>query len=1350
KQRKSDDIELAMGVGRQYEDWNKDFGGLSSNGRELLGKGFSLYCFAKQLHILFINREGFSRVSIRPESITFYFRDRTESFYFNKVGGFSWPGLTRDLAQEEADYQRQAEAITSSPIEDNDSLRSFKRNKWYAINFNASERMVIDRARDEVHNLLRPYINPDAELRARLLSHKYGSSIFIKPITIWFSPLKYLTLSGYFRNGFVGRNHRISIKIGMPSQNIFRAAAHEEVHSLMAASILKIKKQVNEYHEEDIVEAIALIALFREYKITIPDYQNLAGINHSMVMAIEESRILFGSRKLDINMIQAWAAQRERFYYQKIYKPVSRFLIKLMFNLFMPGSFRDQLYAWMLVGAVLESARTKYADGLIYQKVMDLLMHSFNNQHSFAKISGSADHFSVSSPLRKLLMPYKRLLTEYSLDPYHNAVLDEFVRSEKYEDSIAYTAADNYLLKYRYLLEQIYSRVVDLQSKKLIELGCGPAVVVETLRRLGGLNVIGLEADPRFVSFARKHGIPAFQGTLMPIPEELAGRTFNLTFSNFFLDALATVEITSGNSIKYRRLEPDERLTVLSAIASLTSPGSFSIHVTCYSMPFTKTEFRAAGFRVIKYSDNQTLAILRKESASSPAVNLFGASVTTRGKVTSEKQAQQANIDTRRPNIEKGMALISSPVKPTFPIESKTVSRLAGKLLQGFFEMKARAPPKLFLRFIFAFGVFLILSGCAHQQQGRGYSLEDSARDIRAAKCYEMVADYTKLIKSDPESAELHYQRGIMYNAAGNYEEAKEDFSKVIKFDPNFIPRLTEHLKSDDIGLRYVSLWSLAETRKNELINPIINVYHTDEDMHMKRYSVVALANFDGPLVNDFFHKAVTDKDDFIQRIATLESIKRGLDSRVLVDSMIKISQSKVNKDNLAIKQVVTFTLATKTNSYPEAVQPIKNALIDRDPLIIKAAALGVSVSNDKRFVDPMIPMLKFKDEQVRENTAIFLGQFNESKTVKSLIPLLKDDNVLVRRSTVLSLGDKIKLYPQLPGEFVNVLKTDDDPWVKYVAAFSLQSVKTMDVKTIMPLIRQVIPEIKVVVISPGVDDFDLRTPGRELTQDITKDWQLRKILELGGVKVIEHRWPGRMWEMPQVQRDFDTTELKALDLAGKNGIILNIGYSAGNIVHERLFTHIKPGQNTLIAAAIKEGRIKVVSLNSPSVYNFSKIDSGWKNFWASNDPVSLISESFSPNKHDIKYNYTPDITKDSREFHSGFKDPRVISNITRQAFPNLSMLHLDKMLRQQDVSSWKYFPTHGSWPGKYDFKSIAPPDYWKQQSVQQFKIEQSRYKPYNSPTGKMPNSQALPRPNELFKIKPPVEHYQAPAYRPV
>ena len=208
-------------------------------------------------------------------------------------------------------------------------------------------------------------------------------------------------------------------------------------------------------------------------------------------------------------------------------------------------------------------------------------------------------------PIQHLLEP----LPSY----YHDAVLDEFVRSERYPESIAYTAADNSPQAYQKFLWNLYRLVGDLRGKRVLELGSGPGVVVEALRRLGGVEAVGVEADLRFVEFARAHEVPLIQGTLEVVPGELAGKPFDLTFSHWFLDALAKVEIQSDGTVRNeRRLNHIEELQVLKTLAALTPAGAWSIHATRGRIPFKDEEFRQAGFEIIEVNEEHTFIVLRK------------------------------------------------------------------------------------------------------------------------------------------------------------------------------------------------------------------------------------------------------------------------------------------------------------------------------------------------------------------------------------------------------------------------------------------------------------------------------------------------------------------------------------------------------------------------------------------------------------------------------------------------------------------------------------------------------------------------------------------------------------------
>ena len=256
----------------------------------------------------------------------------------------------------------------------------------------------------------------------------------------------------------------------------------------------------------------------------------------------------------------------------------------------------------------------------------------------------------------------------------------------------------------------------------------------------------------------------------------------------------------------------------------------------------------------------------------------------------------------------------------------------------------------------------------------------------------------------------------------------------------------------------------------------------------------------------------------------------------------------------------------------------------------------------------------------------------------------------------------------------------------------------------------------------------------------------------MGGVKVIEHRWSGKYSDIPQARLELDNTMAKALRIAGEHNRVMTIMHSAGNWVGERLFSRdLEP----LINEAFKENRIDLMSLGSPSRYNFGQLDRNWKNFWARWDLISRVSEVTSPNIYDIKYNYYPDITRDIGEAHFIYKDPRFISNVIHQTFPSLSMPQLDKMIMQQNVSSWRYFPSRGDWPGVYNFQSIAPPNYYLQQQpiVPQLPnvINQQPTVPsFNQPTYTAPQPVYIPQP--IYTPKPiytPPPVYTPPVYKP-
>jgi len=189
---------------------------------------------------------------------------------------------------------------------------------------------------------------------------------------------------------------------------------------------------------------------------------------------------------------------------------------------------------------------------------------------------------------------------------YRTAVLNQFYLSEacEYFDSLVKEDMWNSLGAWKFLKE-IYRRFGSLKGKTVIDLYAGPGVGVEQLIRLGRVNAIGIETDPRFVEFAKQFGIPIIHGSLLKeelktaVEELIGNRKVSLTFSYGLL-----------NNISNRK----KRLKILRSISSLTPVGSFSIHGTKHRIPTTNEEFKSAGFRIIEINRERTFVVLFKEN----------------------------------------------------------------------------------------------------------------------------------------------------------------------------------------------------------------------------------------------------------------------------------------------------------------------------------------------------------------------------------------------------------------------------------------------------------------------------------------------------------------------------------------------------------------------------------------------------------------------------------------------------------------------------------------------------------------------------------------------------------------
>jgi len=93
------------------------------------------------------------------------------------------------------------------------------------------------------------------------------------------------------------------------------------------------------------------------------------------------------------------------------------------------------------------------------------------------------------------------------------------------------------------------------------------------------------------------------------------------------------------------------------------------------------------------------------------------------------------------------------------------------------------------------------------------------------------------------------------------------------------------------------------------------------------------------------------------------------------------------------------------------AVEPLIQALNDRNFIVRSAAAWVFCVIKDPRAVEPLIQALKDEDGGVKRGAAVALGEINDPRAVEPLIQALKDDSSV--RSSAADALEKIGWQPK-------------------------------------------------------------------------------------------------------------------------------------------------------------------------------------------------------------------------------------------------------------------------------------------------------------------------------------------------
>jgi len=146
------------------------------------------------------------------------------------------------------------------------------------------------------------------------------------------------------------------------------------------------------------------------------------------------------------------------------------------------------------------------------------------------------------------------------------------------------------------------------------------------------------------------------------------------------------------------------------------------------------------------------------------------------------------------------------------------------------------------------------------------------------------------------------------------------------------------------------------------------------------------------------FHKAyMSDRNKLI---AEIESNK-GKQEEILEEftknrrnKLIAQSESRKSKQEEVLKEITTY-----------AVDPLINALHDRDASVRKAVATSLAKISDERCVNPLIDALKDADVSVREIAVEALAEIRDGRPNEALITCLRDESLSVRSAAARTLA---------------------------------------------------------------------------------------------------------------------------------------------------------------------------------------------------------------------------------------------------------------------------------------------------------------------------------------------------------
>jgi HEAT repeat protein len=251
--------------------------------------------------------------------------------------------------------------------------------------------------------------------------------------------------------------------------------------------------------------------------------------------------------------------------------------------------------------------------------------------------------------------------------------------------------------------------------------------------------------------------------------------------------------------------------------------------------------------------------------------------------------------------------------------------------------------------------------------------------------------------------------------------------------DKRAVEPLIQALLDKDFDVEIRAAQALGKIGDERAVEPLINIlkykspYYSKEQEAKRANAALALSNFcksgDERAVK-FFIQALKDATHYDIQKTTIEALGRIEDKRAvklliqaLKDEKLSVRQDVVRiLDRLAwtpedVLERAYYILAKQgwliSKEMHESALPGLLQIFSSDcPLSIRIlAAINLGAIGDKRAVEPLIQALKDKDIGIRGYAAAALGKIGDKRAVEPLIQALQDEKIDFRKTAAEALG---------------------------------------------------------------------------------------------------------------------------------------------------------------------------------------------------------------------------------------------------------------------------------------------------------------------------------------------------------